>query len=96
MKGNTIIKNLVLGSFTLALMFMVVVSPAAALGIFQDDPVPPVDPDPPDIIIPDTGDQTNIFVDNWLLFVILGLIVLVLLVALVARGGGSTHHHHHE
>lgn len=95
MKRKNLLKNVLLGMFTLAFAFTVLVSPAAALGIFQEEP-PIVDPDPPDVIIPDTGDQTNIFIDNWLLFIILGIILLVLLVALVARGGGSTHHHHHE
>jgi hypothetical protein len=94
MKRKNLVKNVVLGLFTFLLAFTVVLSPAAALGIFQDPEPPVVDPDPPDVIIPETGNQTNIFVDNWLLFVILGMILLVLLVALVARGGGSTHHHH--
>jgi hypothetical protein len=97
MKKKTLLKNALLGLFTFAIAFAVVISPAAALGGLQEVTPPVVDPDPPDVIIPDTvGDQTNIFIDNWLLFVILGIILIVLLVALVARGGGETTHHHHE
>jgi hypothetical protein len=95
MKRKNGLKNVLLGIFTLAFAFMVIVSPAAALGGLQEVTPPVVDPDPPTVIIPETGgDTTNIFIDNWLLFLILGIILIVLLVALVARGGGTTHHHH--
>jgi hypothetical protein len=58
---------------------------------------PPVDPpvvEPTVVIVPDTGgDQTNIFIDNWIIWVILGAVIIALLAALVARGSSTTHYH---
>jgi hypothetical protein len=58
---------------------------------------PPVDPpvvEPTIVIVPDTGgNQTNIFIDNWIIWVILGAVIIALLAALVARGGSTTHYH---
>jgi hypothetical protein len=85
------IRTLIMAIFTLTFAFTVALSPAAALGgLFQEQP--PVQPpgDGDIIIVPDTGRDTNIFVDNWLLLVIIGIVLLLVIVALAARGGGTT------
>jgi surface polysaccharide O-acyltransferase-like enzyme len=95
MNDKKIFRYITFTILSLTVLFLMMASPALAFspmaaGLFQVTP-PPVDDDPI-VIIPETGEQTNIFLDNWFLFAILGIILLVLLVALVARGG-TTHHH---
>ena len=53
----------------------------------------------PTVIIPETGGDTVIidFFSGWVLWAVLGLLLIVLLIALAARPSGptdTTHHHH--
>jgi hypothetical protein len=86
-------------AFALTITMLVFASPLmainAAANTLQVTP-PPVDPDPPVVIIPDTGEENRFVLDNWVLWVILGIILLVVLVALIMRAGASGTHHHHE
>jgi hypothetical protein len=97
MSKQELLRSLMVFVFGLTVFSLMVASPlgmlTAAAGAMQEpgDPIDP--PDDPIIIVPDTGEDTNIFVDNWLVWVILGIVLLVLLVALLARGSGGTHHH---
>jgi hypothetical protein len=100
MNMQKILRSLMIFAVGLAVFSLMFASPVglvtAAAGVIQEpgDPVDP--PDDPVIVVPDTGEDTNIFIDNWLLWVILGIVLLVLLVALLARGGAGGTHHHHE
>ena len=74
-----------------------VMTASAALPAFQTDPGqdPPTDPvqtlpppvdDDPDIIIPDTGEPEQTTVDaSWIIWLVIGIVVIILLVALLAR-----------
>jgi hypothetical protein len=72
-----------------------VLSASAALPALQDDPPqdppeqpePPVDDDP-DIIIPETGEQQQTVDASWIIWLVIGIVIIILLVALLARGRG--------
>jgi hypothetical protein len=72
--------------------FAPVMSASAALPVLQEEPPvdPPQDPVPPpadDPEIPETGQQQQPVADTgWLVWLVIGIVVIILLVALLARG----------
>lgn len=76
-----------------------VLSVSAALPILQDDPEqeppqdlpeqqdPPLDDDP-DVIVPETGEQQQTVDASWIIWLVIGIVIIILLVALLARGRG--------
>jgi hypothetical protein len=67
-----------------------VMTASAALPAFQTDPGqdPPTDPvQPPDpvIVIPETGEQQQTVDASWIIWLVIGIVVIILLVALLAR-----------
>jgi hypothetical protein len=71
-----------------------ILSVSAAAPVIQEDPPqdPPQDPVPPpadDPAIPETGQQQQPVADTgWLVWLVIGIVVIILLVALLARGRG--------
>ena len=64
----------------------------------QTTPEVPVPTADADIIVPETGPDNDVFISNWLIWVILGIALVVALVALIARAAAppSTTVHHHD
>jgi hypothetical protein len=69
-----------------------VLTASAAAPVLQEEPPvdPPTDPVPPpadDPAIPETGQQQQPVADTgWLVWLVIGIVVIILLVALLARG----------
>jgi hypothetical protein len=100
MNTRDILRFTLFSFMALGLVFAAVtaITPSTALAaadeIFQDPPEPPVEPPVPTVIIPGTGQDDTAFWGNWLVWILIGAVVLALIVALIVRGGTTTHHHH--
>lgn len=97
---------ILLASIVLLVVLVVSFTPAQALNGDQDSALqttpgptlPPVTVVPPTVIVPETGGNTVVidFFSSWVLWAVLGAVVIALLIVLAARPVGPTEPHHHH
>lgn len=107
MKKNNFVRywpvTLLLAGIVLFAVLAVTSSPAQAIAgdqnrTLQETPPPVVTVPAVTLVVPETGGDTIIvdFFSNWILWAVLGLLVIVLTIALVARPRGPVDPHHHH